>query len=945
MNDHDPNEDVLSIDPASVTGLDPGFGTVTITDDGQRLAVRVAPGATGSATFSYAVTDGTTEGGLLSEPTTVHPDAVADAAQLRAGVVRRRALPRRVAGARGRARRHGDRSGAARAGSIPRAIRCCCSSVENASGVGSVAATPGGDVVYQHSDDGDGGEELVELAVTVADTQGQTAVEAARRAGVAAAASCRAVVRGHRHASTAGITVDVAPTSPARRARCRWSRCACSTTPRRRRPIVGGTTAFDFSAKTPGTFRVDFTVTDGAQRGDRHRADHPAARRCAAAAGDGAGGRVRASAAGRDARRLRRGLEPDAPRAAAERRRSRRADDGATLSVDAVGQNHLRVSGTTADGAAGRLGTVYVRGQRRHRRRRARASQGEATVYLLPPAPELAPIAVDDTVVVRAGAQIDIPVLENDIAAVGRPPTLNPASVRSSSDRRARLRVGRPAALPRARRARRVRHRVLGLHHGRAGARRHRGGAGAACIDDDAEPRPDGRDARGPRAERPVHDHRVRRLRHGSRRRRRDARPHRRPSPSAGSATISADGASIMYTSVPGDSGQVSFRYRVVDAFGETGEGTVRVGVLDGESNPSPVTFTDYVQVQAGDGNTIRVSPLSNDVDPTMGELRARPTCAPTCRRRSSTAATNPEYDALERRDRRRRRRDGRDRGGRRAGDDVVPVRRGVEVGQHRPRPHRGARWCARACPTIRSSPTPCSPPRPARTSRAASTCSPARSRGRAATSTTSSSRCGATPRACRCRARELRGALPATTRLIPFAVTGEGASGEVTTYAFLRVPGDDDLALTLRAGAASPEVDRARVGRRSTWRAWSRAAGRAHRGRRRRARLRRARARPSCAVESGTVVRYDAGAGAPWVDACQVPVRLAGAGGLDLPLGADHACSPRDPQPELRPGSITVGPGETATFDLAEHDDLAAARGLGRHRLRRPSTRAPRSR
>ena len=40
MNDHDPNEDVLSIDPASVTGLDPEFGTVSITDDGQRLTVR-----------------------------------------------------------------------------------------------------------------------------------------------------------------------------------------------------------------------------------------------------------------------------------------------------------------------------------------------------------------------------------------------------------------------------------------------------------------------------------------------------------------------------------------------------------------------------------------------------------------------------------------------------------------------------------------------------------------------------------------------------------------------------------------------------------------------------------------------------------------------------------------------------------------------------------------
>ncbi len=71
MNDHDPNEDVLSVDPISVTGLDPGFGAVSITDDSQRLTVQVAPGAAGTATFSYAVSDGTAQGGLLSPPTTV----------------------------------------------------------------------------------------------------------------------------------------------------------------------------------------------------------------------------------------------------------------------------------------------------------------------------------------------------------------------------------------------------------------------------------------------------------------------------------------------------------------------------------------------------------------------------------------------------------------------------------------------------------------------------------------------------------------------------------------------------------------------------------------------------------------------------------------------------------------------------------------------------------
>ena len=38
--------------------------------------------------------------------------------------------------------------------------------------------------------------------------------------------------------------------------------------------------------------------------------------------------------------------------------------------------------------------------------------------------------------------------------------------------------------------------------------------------------------------------------------------------------------------------------------------------------------------------------------------------------------------------------------------------------------------------------------------------------------------------------------------------------------------------------------------------------------------------ARPgsACALESGTRLRYDAGYGAPWMDACEVPVRVAGA-------------------------------------------------------------------
>jgi hypothetical protein len=41
-----------------------------------------------------------------------------------------------------------------------------------------------------------------------------------------------------------------------------------------------------------------------------------------------------------------------------------------------------------------------------------------------------------------------------------------------------------------------------------------------------------------------------------------------------------------------------------------------------------PITYTDYVQVQAGDGNVLRVHPLANDIDPMQGTLtlqRVRP--------------------------------------------------------------------------------------------------------------------------------------------------------------------------------------------------------------------------------------------------------------------------------------------------------------------------------
>ena len=176
----------------------------------------------------------------------------------------------------------------------------------------------------------------------------------------------------------------------------------------------------------------------------------------------------------------------------------------------------------------------------------------------------------------------------------------------------------------------------------------------------------------------------------------------------------------------------------------------------------------------------------------------------------------------------------------------------------------------------------------------------------------------------------ELRGALPATTRVIPFAVTGEGPTGDGDD---LRVPARARRRRPLARAARGAPIARGRPSSsrsRSTWptSSPSPAAARLEVGRRR-ARLRRAQRTPRARSNPARPSATTRAPGAPWVDACQVPVRIAGQDDWTY-LSVPIIVRALDPQPELRAGSMTVGPGETATFDLRNMTTLAAARGLG---------------
>ena len=482
----------------------------------------------GSATLSYAVTDGTTEGGLLSEPTTVALTVAP----------RRRRTPRRSGAAWSAASSSGPTPEVARGGTV------------------TVPVLPG----WVDPE----GDPLLLLGVDNPSGRRQRRGDARRRRRLPAQRRRRrrrGARRAHRSRSPtrpgrrvqkpllvrvspqpelavqsfavvdtvdAGITVDVAPhvtgttgTMSLESVRVLDDAAATAT-------IVGGTTTFDFSAASPGTFRVDFTVTDGRQRRHRHRAHHGAARRRAAAARDGAGRRLRASAGGRDARRLRRGLESDASRAAAERRgrargrrrrRSRWMPSARTTSGCRARPRPARPDGSApsatsiSDGTDDRGRPRRGRGDRlpaaagararpdRRRRHRRRARRR----------PDRHPRARERHL--ARGRPAD---------AQSRPRSSRPRPTRSRSRRATCCATSRPTS--RASTASSTRCSRPG-----APSLADTATVRVRVLDDDANRAPAPETLEGRVLSGQSTAHRVRRLRHGPGRRRRDPRPHREP--------------------------------------------------------------------------------------------------------------------------------------------------------------------------------------------------------------------------------------------------------------------------------------------------------------------------------------------------------------------------------------------------------------------------------
>ena len=903
LNDHDPNEDVLSIDPGSVTGLDPGFGTLSAAGAEQQLVVRVADDATGTASFRYRVTDGTSADGLYSATATVTLTVV-PAGQNSApvwcggddGCLAKRPAPSVAPG--------GTVTVDALRGWVdPEGDPVYLTDATRTAGDGDVAAQPDGTVTYQH-DDPDAAEiHDATIAFTVADSRGAAAqgtIEVDVTGEPELAATSFAVV------GVAGdpVAVDLAPYVTGATGTPVLSAAAVIDDSRATVTPNAAGLSMDVNADTPGSYLVQYSVRDG--RGEasgivrvtlRDRADAAVStppltafvRPNEDATVDVFGAVV--NPAGLVL--LLSDLRPE-------------SDPNATMSVDLVGQSMIRVSGSTDSGEPGLLGTVrYTVSDGTGTP--AATAEGELTVILLPAPTAADPIAVDDAVTVRAGAQIDIPVLDNDTAPAGALVSVDPSQIVNESGAGLAFgtsslvrylapdepgtyavgytifRLGFPTAVDSAR----IVITVVGDEANRAPIPRLLegrvlSGETVRIPFDSFGVDPDG-DA--------VTLDRV------------------LTQPAHGTATISPEGDAIVYTSPEAFSGQDAFTYQVRDSEGATGRAEVRIGVLAAVADPSPVTFSDYLQIQIGEDSTATVRPADNDLDPAGGELTlvsVEPNAIADTEEHATLAALLGDVV-----------------------DGTVTLHAGLVPGTfsytYTVRNDSGDTSIGLIVVKAVTEPVPDYPlvqdttltieSREAFTS-GIDVVTDKVSWNTGDVSGLTLSLWGSQP-GIRVDGWRISGPIPQRSQLIPFAVTGASFDGtEITSYGFLRVPGDADIQLSLRDDYAA--IDVLENGEREFDMAAAVAvpAGTTLQIDRDGVRAGGARAAATCALVSGTTIRYTAGAGAPWADTCVVPVKLDVQDAYTY-LTVRVRVEAEEPEPILRTTSQTVSPGGSISYDL----------------------------
>ena len=578
------------------------------------------------------------------------------------------------------------------------------------------------------------------------------------------------------------------------------------------------------------------------------------------------------------------------------------------LRSDVIEHSRVRVAGTTTDGAPGRIGSADITVAEGDA-----TARGRLTVFEVPESSGSAVIAVADTATVRAGSVADIRVLENDVSAPGERLILHPEVTGSGAsgelafaaggtlrylapNEPGTYRVGYAAyaaSAPELSDNGEVIITVVAAGNNREPqpatltARVAPGGATSVTV-----PRsgvdPDGDRVRlnGVAA---AGDPRI-------------------------AANIAASGTAIDVAVAPGTSpGTYALRYDATDDHGGIGAGTLNV-VVTGEDAGPPVTITD--QVRLTPGNSTVVQPLDNDVDPAGGKLSLE-AVVPNVAGGEDSAEYRKLAAAID---------DSELKQGRiqlTAGSDLGTVSyrytvrssassstaEGLIVVQTSERVGAQAPAVSDTIVSVRD-----------RSDLAARGIDVLAGKVRWPAGDPATLKLSLWDKQSgdyAVKGNRITGSYDPAGDLVVFRVSGTDASGtDVTSYGLLIIPPIADLQLTLRPNL--PPIEVKENGEVTTAIADLLDVGPDDTVQLRSGVFPTGREAASCEAVGGDAIRYTAGAGGPWTDVCRMDVRLEDQQAwTSLPVPV--RVTPNEPIAELSPLTRTIAPGASETIQLAD--------------------------
>lgn len=276
--------------------------------------------------------------------------------------------------------------------------------------------------------------------------------------------------------------------------------------------------------------------------------------------------------------------------------------EGGGLSVGVISGSSLRISGQTPNGQAGRVGTItytVTDGET--------DTTGQVTVFELDENMSTKPVTVPDQVTVRAGEQMDIPVLNNDVPAAGTSLVLDSSydgnaaapGLAFASDTTLRyLAPDEPGNYT-------LFYRAYALGHFDEAAE----GQVTVHVNPKGENRPPNANNVSGRVE--AHNSTLITIpTFGADPDGDDTFVTSVTQPASGGFTSIASDGRIRVISTT-DTGPIEFDYTLSDASGLTSTASVKMGVIE-DAPRAPIAYNDYVEVMPGTG-TVKLNPSLND--------------------------------------------------------------------------------------------------------------------------------------------------------------------------------------------------------------------------------------------------------------------------------------------------------------------------------------------